>query len=400
MVDLGENNNINILTTSSPIKINNDSKVIKLNIQKDFDENFSNKSSEFSYKDKITEKKMSKSVSPISPKIIYSDFINYLKNSFNNSKEISEEKAQMNENCLICEEKLTEEELNNNFIECFHGFCDDCLFNYFKEKINNNNVKKIKCPEKSCDHFLCTEFIENKLINDIALLEKYKKLFRRKQLAASPNIQLCPYPDCESYAEKGENKFVICKENNHKFCFNCLRDWHENKNCEMELNKSFEKWKDPYKVKRCPKCKYFIEKIEGCNHITCSNCKYQWCWLCQQEYRKGHYDFKGNCFALQFSKLSCFSNKVCIIIYQILIVIAKIIGFSIAGPTVLFIFIYDKFICSKNRIYNNFVVIISHVAIFLLSIFFLPCLFIFSFLNSVLMIFIRPYQDFIVELFY
>ena len=210
MVDLEENNDINILTTNSPIKIdinNNKNKVIKYDIKKDFDEKFSNKSSEFQ-KDENSEKKMSKSVSSISPKSIYSNFINYLKNSFNNSKEIPEEKNQMNENCLICEEKLTEEELNNNFIECFHGFCNDCLFNYFKEKINNNDVEKIKCPEKSCDRLLYTEFIENKLKDDKALLEKYQKLYRRKQLAANPNIQLCPYPDCESYAEKGGNKFV------------------------------------------------------------------------------------------------------------------------------------------------------------------------------------------------
>ena len=399
MVDLEENNDINILTPNSPIKIHNDNEVIKYDIKKDFDEKNSNNSSEFWQKDENTEKKMNKSVNSISPKRIYSDIINYLKNSFNNSKEIPEEKIQMNENCLICEEKLTKEELNNNFIECFHGFCDDCLFNYFKEKINNNDVEKIKCPEKKCDHFLKNEFIENKLIEDITLLEKYQKLYRRKQLAANPNIQLCPYPDCESYAEKGENKFVTCKENNHKFCFNCLKDWHENKNCEIELNKSFEKWKDPYKVKRCPKCKYFIEKIEGCNHITCSNCKYEWCWLCQQEYRDGHYDFKGNCLGLQNSKLSCFSNRLCIILYQILIIIAKLIGFSIAGPTVLFIYIYHECIWSNNEIYNDFVEIISHGGIFLLSIIFLPGLFIFSFLNSVLILFVRPYQDCIVELF-
>jgi hypothetical protein len=264
---------------------------------------------------------------------------------------------------------------------------------------DNNDVEKIKCPEKSCDYYIYNEFIENKLIKDINLLEKYKKLYKRKQLSADPNIQLCPFPDCESYAEKGKNKFVTCKENNHKFCFNCLKDWHENKNCEMELNKSFEKWKDPYKVKRCPKCKYFIEKNEGCNHITCLNCKYQWCWLCQKKYTSDHYSIKGNCFGLQYIKLSCFSNKVCITITQILILIAKIIAFSIAGPVVLFIYIYHKFLWSKNRIYNNFVEIISHGSIILLSISYLPSLFFFSFLISVLMVFIWPLQDFIFGLF-
>ena len=396
MVDLGENNDINVLATNSPIIFNND---IKIDIKKEIDEKLSNANSNISQKEEKGEKKMSESINSISPKNIYSDFINYLKTSFNYSKEIPKETTQMNENCLICEEKLTEEELNNNFIECFHGFCDDCFFNYFKEKINNNDVEKIKCPEKSCKNYLYTEFIENKLIKDISLLEKYKKLYKRKQLAANPNIQLCPFPDCESYAEKGENKFVTCKENNHKFCFNCLKDWHENKNCEMEINKSFEKWKDPYKVKRCPKCKYYIEKNKGCNHIKCLNCKYEWCWLCQQKYTSDHYDLKGKCFGLQYSKLSCFSNKACIFILQMLILIAKLICFAIASPSALFVFIYHKCILSRRRIYNSWAENISYGSIILLSITFLPKLIIFSCLISVLMVFIWPLQDLIFGLF-
>ena len=395
MVDLGENNDIHILTTNSPIIVNNDIKVSKLDIKKDFDEKFSNKSSDISQKEENAEKKMSISVSSISHKSIHYDFINYLKFSFNNSKEIPKEKNEMNKKCLICEEKLTEEELNNNFIECFHSFCDDCLFNYLKEKIDRNDVEKIKCPEKNCNHYLYTEFIENKLINDISLLEKYKKFYKRKQLLYDPNIQLCPFPDCESYAEKGKNKFVACKENNHKFCIDCLKDWHENKKCEMKLNKSFEKWKNPSKVKKCPKCKYFIEKNQGCNHIICWNCKFQWCWLCQQEYKYDHYDLKGKCFGLQYMKLSCFSNKACIIITQILILIAKIIGFCIIAPLVIFMILYHNFIYSKYRIYNSFPKILSHASVFLLSVSYLPILFIFSTLISVLMVFIWPLQDFI-----
>ena len=56
--------------------------------------------------------------------------------------ENNEEFKETNKNCLICYEELTFEELQNNFIGCFHGFCDDCLYNYFKEKINNNKVDK------------------------------------------------------------------------------------------------------------------------------------------------------------------------------------------------------------------------------------------------------------------
>lgn len=225
-----------------------------------------------------------------------------------------------NKECLICEEELTKEELNNNFVGCFHLFCDDCYYNYLKEKINNNIVEKIKCPFKNCSFFLYNEFIERKIFIDINLLKKYKKLLKRKQLMIDPNIQLCPYPDCESYAKKIENnKFVSCIENKHKFCFNCLKDWHNNEECKIEEEKSFENWRDSKKVKRCPRCKYFIEKNEGCNHIICFNCKYNWCWLCLQECKPNHFDLNKKCFGLQYAKSSCFSNRLCLILIQILL---------------------------------------------------------------------------------
>ena len=41
-------------------------------------------------------------------------------------------------------------------------------------------------------------------------------------------------------------------------------------------------------IKECPRCKIKTQKNEGCNHMTCTECKYQWCWLCEGEYHYGH----------------------------------------------------------------------------------------------------------------
>ena len=253
--------------------------------------------------------------------------------------------------CQICEEKLTNEELNDNFVGCFHRFCNDCYYNYLKEKINNNFVEKIKCPYYNCNHFLYNNFIESKIIKDIHLLLKYKKLLKRKQLMINPNIQLCPYPDCESYAKKEENnKFVSCIENKHKFCFNCLKEWHNNEECNIDVEKSFENWRDSTKVKRCPRCKYFIEKNEGCNHITCFNCNYNWCWLCLQECKPNHYDLNGKCSGLQYAELSCFSNRFCLFLYKILIFLIKYICFAILGSGFFFILTYILFLINLKEI--------------------------------------------------
>ena len=41
----------------------------------------------------------------------------------------------------------------------------------------------------------------------------------------------------------------------------------------------------------CPKCQARAERERGkCNHITCTRCNYEWCWLCNRKFKVDHFD--------------------------------------------------------------------------------------------------------------
>ena len=50
---------------------------------------------------------------------------------------------------------------------------------------------------------------------------------------------------------------------------------------------AFEKLKKEAGIKDCPECKTPLEKISGCNHITCVGCKAHMCWVCMMTFASG-----------------------------------------------------------------------------------------------------------------
>ena len=222
------------------------------------------------------------------------------RNSIGKDKNKDNDEFNTNIECGICGEVIISPIKVK--IKCGHYFCRDCWIDYLKEKITNANVLKILCMQHGCSTILETKFIKNILEGNNELIEKYDKfLQRKKMLEQSDKIKFCPIPDCEGYAEKKEkSKYVKCNFG-HEFCFECGNAPHGDKECEEMIDKDFEEWRSHKIVKRCPGCRMWTEKNEGCNHMTCVECKFQWCWLCQKQYTYKHFE-EGSCFGLQFYK--------------------------------------------------------------------------------------------------
>ena len=213
--------------------------------------------------------------------------------------------------CDLCEELYEIKDCFKHEL-CGKSFCVYCWTNYFTEKINNK-ILDIKCMNNKCNVELNKDFIEEIIKNDNNLSKKYKLFNDRILILNNKNYIPCPFPDCEGYAIKENqeqynfnNKNYMKCINDHIFCNKCKTIAHGEKNCSE--NNIFEKeififsrkeTNEAKELKQCPNCHILIYRNEGCNHIICKNCNYQFCWLCLRKYEPNHYEV-GSCAGKAF----------------------------------------------------------------------------------------------------
>lgn len=213
--------------------------------------------------------------------------------------------------CELCEEFY---EINNIFRHktCKKPYCINCWLNYFTEKIKIKELN-IKCMNDKCNIELKSDFIEKIIKIDDNLYKKYNLFKNRILILNNKDYIPCPIPDCEGYAIKEmqaqynfNNKNYMQCTNSHIFCNKCKTKEHGGIDCSQNENKiifqddifihSREETKE---YKQCPNCNILISRNEGCNHIICKNCNYQFCWLCLRKYEPNHYEV-GRCAGRAF----------------------------------------------------------------------------------------------------
>ncbi|CAF0823068.1 unnamed protein product [Didymodactylos carnosus] len=221
---------------------------------------------------------------------------------------VTDDNSTLSENeCEICCTSLTNknhEKLNS----CSHVFCHNCLTKYMTDKIKNG-IANLECPQNSCSENIHPEDIRRILQND-ALYNRYELFMLRQVLQKMPDCRWCPYPDC-TYAVLSENtrkpvKYE-CPVCNRLFCGRCGQIWHENQTCtdasakraalDPTLQMLMKSSATGGKVRPCPRCKSPIEKLDdgSCNHIRCSVCTCEFCWLCMNEVDNLHFITPTGC---------------------------------------------------------------------------------------------------------
>ncbi|KAG2382024.1 hypothetical protein C9374_005816 [Naegleria lovaniensis] len=192
--------------------------------------------------------------------------------------------------CSVCFD--TYDGSNMLAMACKHYFCQDCWRQHLITAINNGNA----CLTASCLERGCTNLIIEALVKELVPPDSYKiysKYLVRSFVEDNPRIKWCPTPNCGRavFCPETTVDAVQCGHCNQKFCFKCSCEAHVPASCahlkawkKKEQDESETATWLTANTKDCPKCNRSIEKNGGCNHMTCSQCKHEFCWVCMDDW--------------------------------------------------------------------------------------------------------------------
>eukprot|EP01080_Neovahlkampfia_damariscottae_P001708 gene1708-477_t len=215
--------------------------------------------------------------------------------------------------CSICFDEISSKDI---YImdECDHKFCRECLIEYITSKIKSGETDSIRCPDLKCKREM--KLSELKQLVSQELIEKYDEFSLKKALAQMKNVIYCLNDKCNNAMivdTEVEDNMIICNNEDckMKICIQCKVPYHDGISCEeyqkwklnsQESEKQYSEWAQK-NSKKCPQCKTDIEKSGGCNHMKCTKCGCNWCWICGESFKStySHFGFtSGTCHQYSF----------------------------------------------------------------------------------------------------
>lgn len=198
--------------------------------------------------------------------------------------------------CNVCYSDLPGDQMLS--LPCGHYFCKDCWKSMILSNVSNPSSDPItfassttlKCMEPNCKTFILPIDVEKICGNRIS--EAYIKSLNQKSIDIAVTVKRCSNPKCSlllSIDSLGPCSQIKCRCG-RLTCWKCGNRGHAPLPCNkvndwlQKFNKASNSLWLSMHTKQCPNCKLPIEKNGGCNHMTCDNCHFEFCWFCGHEW--------------------------------------------------------------------------------------------------------------------
>lgn len=188
---------------------------------------------------------------------------------------------------------------------CGHWVCIPCWAKHLRFQLKTRGkdcIGTCRCPQKGCKKTAGESvFIE---IFGAAGPERkqYRGYLLDSYVGDHDHLSWCPAPSAcplVVFVPTGRQPDQPCQpvkcSCGHTFCFLCKHESHPPATCDM-MKRWLKKERDESEnatwmaanTKLCPapNCGRATEKNGGCNHMTCSQCKHEWCWVCSGDWSK------------------------------------------------------------------------------------------------------------------
>ncbi|KAI8518151.1 regulation of intralumenal vesicle formation [Branchiostoma belcheri] len=201
-----------------------------------------------------------------------------------------------------------------------HVMCLDCFARYCVTKLNDRQFIQhptlgytLPCPG-GCDNSLIKEVHHFRMLGE----EQYDRYHRfgAEECVLQMGGVLCPGRGCGvGILPDGNTNMVECVRQAGSgcglvFCKVCKEAYHTGpcgetapqpsapaNNYRVDTQRARRaRWERrtaatiARTTKACPGCKVRTEKNDGCMHMTCPRCHFQWCWLCEREWGRNCQD--------------------------------------------------------------------------------------------------------------
>ncbi|KAI5360791.1 Putative Zinc finger, RING-type, IBR domain, Zinc finger, RING/FYVE/PHD-type, TRIAD [Septoria linicola] len=175
--------------------------------------------------------------------------------------------------------------------------CTECMHSWMAAEFETKGTEDLKCPECPCK----LSYDDIHTCSSAATFQSYEKMLTRNALSQLDEFAWCLSPTCDSGQLNIENEsgaFMECAECGYKQCLTHKCAWHTGETCEKyEYRTSGAKARDEEKAtqamldevsKKCPgpTCGWRIQKTDGCDHIKCKMCKFEFCWECLASHKE------------------------------------------------------------------------------------------------------------------
>ena len=231
--------------------------------------------------------------------------------------------------CEICTETIAE----LTTVPCSHSFCKECWRAYLELKISEGRVAQLLCPGADCNQRVPADIVSSLVPKEVDA--KYLKFGIDTFVEVSAGLKWCPHPGCSRAVQLPDSAPTVIEEETdgatgvaptdeeqvgvaeeaipraakeaipravdcglgHFFCWACGAEPHDPCSCELwrqwkeevtekegeATNTSKQATSDAWVAKHskpCPNCLVPIQRSDGCNHMTCSKCSHDFCWVC------------------------------------------------------------------------------------------------------------------------